>query len=446
VRTLEMAPADSGRTDGGDPYVAYSYAYPHKSAYGPLEPPVLLESLWRGERRDALFLYVHLPFCEMRCGFCNLFTRAHADHDLVEAYLGQLEQQTQTVADLLGDFAVARFAVGGGTPTYLTPRQLERLFDMVQRHLGVTAARLPTSVETSPKTATAERLAVLRARGVRRVSIGVQSFDEAEAHAMGRPQAAGEVHTALERLRSFAVLNIDLIYGHPAQTVASVLRSVHAALQYQPAELFLYPLYVRAETGLGRQGLKRCEAGHTLGQYRAARDLLCAAGYEQISMRCFRAAGAATAEGPAYCCQRDGMIGLGCGARSYTHAIHYASRFAVEAVSVQRLIEDWLAQPPEALRYASWGLRLSEDERRRRFVIQSLLQRNGLSRDAFQQTFGLPVEVCFPELVRWEEQEFLTLIDGSWTATRRGLEYSDYLGPALYSAACRAALEAFVGQ
>jgi oxygen-independent coproporphyrinogen-3 oxidase len=444
VLTLELASADRDTAEVSNPYVAYSYAYPHKSAYGPLEPAIPLGPLWRGERRDALFLYVHLPFCEMRCGFCNLFTRAQADHDFVDAYLDKLEQQAQTISELLGDFAMARFAVGGGTPTYLTPRQLERLFDMVQRHLGVMPARLPTSVETSPKTATADGLAVLRARGVQRVSIGVQSFAEAEAHALGRPQSAVEVHAALERLRSFPILNIDLIYGHPAQTVASVLRSVRAALQYQPAELFLYPLYVRPGTGLGRQGLEPCEAGRTLDQYRAARDLLRAAGYDQISMRCFRAAAAATPEGPAYCCQRDGMVGLGCGARSYTAAVHYAGRFAVEAAAVQRLIDDWIAQPREALRCATWGLRLSADERRRRFVIQSLLQRDGLNRDAFQQTFGLPVEVCFPKLLHWEEQGFLTLTGGCWTVTERGLECSDYLGPALYSAACRAALEAFV--
>ena len=71
----------------GTPYVAYSYAYPHKPAYRPLAPPVSLHTLWADEDKDALFLYLHIPFCEMRCGFCNLFTSANPQPAFASAYL-----------------------------------------------------------------------------------------------------------------------------------------------------------------------------------------------------------------------------------------------------------------------------------------------------------------------------------------------------------------------
>src|SRR3982751_3452141 len=109
----------------GSPYVSYSYAYPHKTAYRALEPAVALSELWSGERRDALFLYLHVPFCEMRCGFCNLFTTANPRESLVDQYLAALERQARGVARAIGPMKIARLAIGGGTPTFLDAAGLD---------------------------------------------------------------------------------------------------------------------------------------------------------------------------------------------------------------------------------------------------------------------------------------------------------------------------------
>src|SRR5512134_3564067 len=87
----------------GSPYAGYTYAYPHKTAYRPLERAEPLRRVWSDERRDALFLYVHIPFCEMRCGFCNLFTQAQPREDFVAAYLKTLQRQAERVASAIGD-------------------------------------------------------------------------------------------------------------------------------------------------------------------------------------------------------------------------------------------------------------------------------------------------------------------------------------------------------
>ncbi len=136
----------------------------------------------------ALFLYLHLPFCEMRCGFCNLFTTVNPQAGLVTAYLDALERQASAVDAALGPRQWARLALGGGTPTFLAPAELHRVFDLAER-LGAPLGSVPVSAETSPQTADGPRLAALRARGVTRVSMGVQSFIEAEARAAGRPSA-----------------------------------------------------------------------------------------------------------------------------------------------------------------------------------------------------------------------------------------------------------------
>jgi oxygen-independent coproporphyrinogen-3 oxidase len=443
ILSLPLSPTRVEPSLEDEPYVAYAYSYPHKSAYGPLDPPAPLAPLWQAEPRNALFLYLHIPFCEMRCGFCNLFTRAGGDEAYVEAYLDAVERQARVLDDATaGNRRFARLAIGGGTPTFLTAGQLRRLFDVAERYFN--ASSIPTSVETSPKTALPGQLAVLKERGVERVSVGIQSFFDDENHAIGRPQSAREVHTALERLRAFPVLNIDLIYGQPGQTVQRLLASVQAALRYHPEELYLYPLYVRPQTGIGRRGnVQRVPSLQMRQMYRAARESLLAAGYQQVSMRLFQSRRDRQSVGPIYCCQTDAMLGLGCGARSYTCNLHYSSRFAVESAGVQAILDEWIRQPETEFTLARWGCRLAEDDRQRRFVIQSLLTLPGLVAAEYTRAFGTAPDRVFSQLNRLIEHGFVEFVAGTYRLTPTGLEFSDAIGPALYSAVHRARLEGF---
>ncbi|HMA37223.1 MAG TPA: STM4012 family radical SAM protein [Chloroflexia bacterium] len=425
------------------PYRSYTYAYPHKTAYRPLAAPVPLGDLWAAEDRGALFLYIHVPFCEMRCGFCNLFTLANPHEDLATTYLATLTRQAQRVQAAIGPAQFARLAIGGGTPTYLTVPELHRLFDLVADCYGVDLAATPISVETSPGTATPDRLAALRERGVDRISIGVQSFVAAEAQAAGRAQQTAVVTAALAHIRAagFPILNVDLIYGLPGQTVASWCDSLRAALRFAPEELYLYPLYTRPLTGLGRHA--RGGADIRLACYRAGRDLLLAAGYTQVSMRMFRAAGAPADAGPVYCCQEDGMVGLGCGARSYTRGLHYSNEYAVGAAGVRAILAAYLARPDAAFAVAGYGYRLGADDQRRRYVIQSLLQVEGLALAAYRRRFGSDVWEDLPALQQLAPCGLAVASDDRLQLTAAGLERSDTIGPWLYSPAAVALMEAY---
>jgi oxygen-independent coproporphyrinogen-3 oxidase len=426
----------------GSPYAQYVYGYPHKTAYGPLDPPRPLQRVWgedfdRGAlRRDALFLYAHVPFCEMRCGFCNLFTTVRPDASAEDAYLSALERQARVVRDAVGPARYARVAIGGGTPTWLSPPQLERLFSVIERTMGADCARVPVSVETSPDTATDERLALLESRGVDRVSIGVQSFFEDECRAMGRPQRVATVERALDaiRRRAFSTLNIDLIYGAEGQTPARWVESLGRALRYRPEELYLYPLYVRPLTGLAKS--KRQWDDERLALYRVGRDYLRAHGYEQRSMRMFRRVDAGLVQGPAYQCQRDGMVGLGCGARSYTSALHYSEEWAVGARSVREILAGYASRSDDEFALARYGVELDEDERARREAILSLLSDEGLSTEARRG--------ALPELPALVAAGLASVRpDGALALTDRGLERADAVGPALFSEAMRARMQRF---
>jgi oxygen-independent coproporphyrinogen-3 oxidase len=428
------------------PFQGYSYAYPHKTAYRALTPAVGLDELWAGERREALFLYLHVPFCEMRCAFCNLFTQARPPDDLVSAYLTALRRQAVQVRAALPDARCARCAIGGGTPTYLDVSGLEGLLDVAEGIMGVDLRVIPVSVEVSPETVDQEKLALLRQHGVDRVSIGVQSFIEAETALAGRPQPRATVTRALELIREagFPTLNIDLIYGLPGQTVASWLESVETALHYAPEELYLYPLYVRPLTGLGKSARQWDDVRPAC--YHEAAALLRSRGYVQTSMRMFQARHAPTPAEPIYCCQEDGMVGLGCGGRSYTRGLHYASEYAVGARGVRALIAAYVARPDAAFARADFGFRLDGAEQRRRYVIQSLLTCDGLRFEAYRRRFGtapaddLPMlaELKTHGLARWEA-DGLCLTDA-------GLARSDVVGPWLYSDAVRGLMATYPWQ
>lgn len=433
------------------PYQAYSYSYPHKAAYRALPQAAPLAPLWAQQDRSALFAYIHIPFCEMRCGFCNLFAMARPSTDMVERYVQQVLLQMRALNGALGERRFARFALGGGTPTYLSPAQLDTLLCGARDILGIDLQTTPAGIEASPETITAERLAVCRAHGIDRVSLGIQSFAAGEMRALARPQQNATVHHAIGLIRAagFPTLNLDLIYGIAGQTVASLLASIDSALTFAPEEIYLYPLYVREQTGLGkvarRQGAQSLnpimlaqDGDSRLALYAAARDHLRAQGYEQVSMRMFRAPHAPEQNGPSYCCQNDGMLGLGAGARSYTSRLHYSSEYAVSRTDTINIIDNYLALDEARFAQAEHGYQLDDEEQRRRYVIQSLLTEPGLDRDAYAARFGSRCEADLPQLA---ELHSLALVEENGPLLRlneRGYSYADTIGPWLASDTVRA--------
>jgi oxygen-independent coproporphyrinogen-3 oxidase len=434
-------------------YQAYSYSYPHKTAYREFAEPIALDQLWKSEKQDALFLYLHIPFCEMRCGFCNLFTTTNAGSSVEREYLDALERQCQTVRQALSGSKFARLALGGGTPTYLTAAELERLFDMVRNVFAASPADVPCSVETSPYTTDPDKLRVLKDRGVERLSIGVQSFVEPEVMAVGRTQNLNVVDRALGLLKGFDfdVLNIDLMYGLPGQTSETWLYSLKKTVSYEPEQIYLYPLYIRPLTGLGRKRLSEFDSERSddirVLLYRQAHEFLTEAGYVQVSMRMFeRAQSPVDALRPTYCCQDDGMVGVGCGARSYTSTHHYSTKYAVGSKPVREILQDYIAQPGRAFSSADFGFVLNDDEQKRRFLIQSLLQLEGLVLADYERRFATAAGDDFgKELAHLFELGLAQVDRERITLTNLGLEWSDRIGFELYSANVTALMSDYEG-
>lgn len=430
------------------PYQGYAYAYPHKKTYRPIAPALPLGQVWENEQRHDIGVYVHIPFCEMRCGFCNLFATTNAAADRVETYMAALIREARAVCDEVGTVQPQSLTIGGGTPTYLNGRDLARLLELMAGLFNAEPRDTTTAIETSPGTATPERMALLASYGVSRISIGVQSFVEDEMRALGRPQRVRESTAALDCIRShaFRTLNIDLMYGMAGQTPSSLEHSLRQALAWKPEEIFLYPLYVRPLTGL--DGRARTFDEHRQKLYETGRALLASEGYMQRSMRMFvheRQAGTesgGSAYGEAGPVDRA-VIGLGCGARSRVSDMHYSKEYAVERRAVLSIVEDYCSRSSSRFAVADYGVALNFGEQARRRIVLDSITANGLDIEDFIATYGGEPASHIAEIAPLIELGYLQRTATHLKATPKGLAVADAIGPLLISPAMEMRMAAY---
>ena len=421
-----------------DRYKAYLYSYPHKTSYRSLSPRPLSE-VWSKEG-SVRFLYAHIPFCSNRCGFCNLFTSAN-DDARVDAYLDAMAREMTSTSEMIGKSEFAKCAIGGGTPTLLNAHQLDRLFALLQKEMNVQLHEIPCSIETSPTTTDITRLAVLENYGVSRISIGIQSFLPEETRMIGRTQTPKLAEKALDLIRfaTTASLNIDLIYGIPGQTPTSFIYSLNEALKWDPEEFFLYPLYVRSGTGVAKRQLR---ADRCAELYKIGRSFLLEKGYEQVTMRHFQKVSATSLQ-TKYRCQEDNMVGLGCGARSYTSNLHYSREWSVKRKEIRDIVKHYIESTHSTFRFVRHGFELNLDEKRRRWLILSLLDQKGVDHIAYQNRFNESISSRFPMLAYLVKEKLAEHTNHYTFLLPAGIALSDSIGAALISPAVQEKMTSF---
>ncbi|HLM36565.1 MAG TPA: radical SAM family heme chaperone HemW [Gaiellaceae bacterium] len=189
----------------------------------------------------ARHLYVHLPFCASRCGYCDFVTvvgRQGQHRAYVDALLGELALERETLAPQLESVFL-----GGGTPTLIEPRELERLLRALPGALEVT-------VEANPETVTPGLAELLRDCGVTRVSLGAQSFQLRLLEVLERRASPDDVRRAVYAFRdaNFDNVSLDLIYGIPGQSTADLEADLNDALALEPEHLSCYELEAKRGT------------------------------------------------------------------------------------------------------------------------------------------------------------------------------------------------------
>jgi len=191
---------------------------------------------------EPLSLYVHLPFCEARCTYCACMTIITRKREVAARYLDYLEREIAMLAAHLGGRRqVVQYHWGGGTPTYLTLAQIERLYGTVARHFDIDRDG-ETAVEIDPRVTTREQLHLLRSLGFNRLSMGVQDFTPEVQEAIGRRQPEALTRDLHEYARAigFDAINIDLIYGLPRQTLDTFTRTLRSVVAMRPDRVAVY--------------------------------------------------------------------------------------------------------------------------------------------------------------------------------------------------------------
>ena len=200
-----------------------------------------------------LSLYVHVPFCESLCYYCACTKEIvpaatrHAE-DPADAYLGSLAVEAMRFADVVGAGPVRQVHLGGGTPTFLSPSQLTRLWHSLSGPFEI-ADDAEISVEVDPRVTTREHLGVLRDLGFNRVSLGIQDFEPEVQDAVHRTQSFEVVERCVADCRAldFSSINFDMIYGLPYQTLASMSNTLDQAIALAPDRIAFYRLAVIPE-------------------------------------------------------------------------------------------------------------------------------------------------------------------------------------------------------
>jgi oxygen-independent coproporphyrinogen III oxidase len=279
LETIKETP----KTEVGSYFVAN---YPPFSVWSPQQVPQAVEALATPQPTRPLGLYLHIPFCRKRCKFCYFRVYTDKNADEVEVYLDGLAREVALYAQQAGladrQFEFVYF--GGGTPSFLSNVQLQRLIERIGQHWTWSAAREVT-FECEPGTLKESKLQTIRQIGVTRLSLGVEHFDDEVLGINGRAHRSAEIFRAYDWVRQagFPQVNIDLIAGMLGDTEDKWKATVEKAIELQADSVTIYQMEVPFNTTIAREAkqtgsappvanwaTKRAWTDYAFGQFEAA--------------------------------------------------------------------------------------------------------------------------------------------------------------------------------
>lgn len=393
--------------------------------------------------RPSVGVYVHVPWCRQRCPYCD-FAIAIAPLDAIphDAYADALLVELAGRSPLYAGHELTSIYFGGGTPALLEPTALARVIGGVRAAFDATGAALEITVEANPLDATPDRLAALRAAGVDRLSLGVQSFDDATLGALGRDHdgAAGAAAVRAARTAGFARISMDLICAVPDRGTAALDADLARTIALAPDHVSCYQLTIEPRTPFG----EAARAGRLVpvtdeqgaAELELAHARLEGAGYEHYEVSSFAQPGARARHNASYW-RGVPYLGLGAGAASLWRGagggVRWTGKRAVNAYLAGAQTDAasvWTAPPePRALAAA-----LARDPR---IELGSVEPQDAAALDAdalwlgLRTTDGVPAEALGGREAVVARLAGAGLLDASPTRVRptaRGLLYADQLG------------------
>ena len=342
-----------------------------------------------------LGLYLHIPFCRSKCVYCDFYSLPSAE-DRMDRYVSALCRHLIETAPRAADYTVDTVYFGGGTPSYLGVKRLKKLLKTVEKQYAL-SREAEITIEANPDSLRDWRdVRALRRAGVNRISLGVQSTDDAELKTIGRVHTFAQVREAVDAVRRGGVknLSLDLIYGLPDQTMEKWQATLAQAADLGPEHLSCYGLKVEEGTPLWRmrESLVLPDDDLQADMYLRAVDFLARRGYEQYEISNFARPGFASRHNLKYWTLQE-YAGFGPGAHSDFGGVRYA--FVRDLAAYCGGVEgggDILSECQE----------IGGTERRREYLMLGLRTAAGISRRAFEsrcRTSFDPIEGVLEKLV-----------------------------------------------
>lgn len=328
-------------------------------------------------------LYVHVPFCRHRCGYCD-FTLVAGRDDLIERYLTALEMELAGAAPEGAELET--LFLGGGTPSHLSPLQLRRLFEILLRRVRL-AEGAEFSIEANPLDLSDERIDEFVRAGVNRVSVGVQSFQAEELSVLERDHSPSEAIGLVSRLReAIPNVGVDLIFGVPGQSLEDWRRSLKTLLEISPPHVSTYGLtfekgtafWTRRAKGQLRQQPEELERS----MYALAIETLTTAGYQHYELSNFARPGFESRHNLVYWDARS-YYAAGPGAASYLDG---------ERRTNHRSTTHWMERTIRGEAAVGYSERLTRDEVAREALMLGLRRLHGIDRTEFERRFSVGLE------------------------------------------------------
>ena len=376
---------------------------------------------------ESLSIYVHIPFCAVKCPYCDFYSVAKSD-DAITEYMSRLQDEIAYFAERhSARYEVPTIFFGGGTPSYVPSKHIAQTLENLRKYFRL-RADAEITLEMNPGSCETAKLGDYRAMGINRISIGVQSFDNAELHFLGRVHNADEAHAAIRAVKAvgFDNFNTDFIFALPGQPLSRWKNTLQKAIAYEPPHLSAYNLTYEEGTVLAqqkKQGAVR-PATDTMELRMTERtiEILSSAGLAHYEISNFSKPLKESRHNLAYWNGRD-YLGFGAGAHSFLQGRRFSKKRSLRdymaTTSRDRvdILEDESLSPQRRF----WELLVIGLRDLRGVNVTGLASRLGLAQDA----------VMHSKLEPWLQQGFLEWKNELLKLAHRGILYYDQIAAEL---------------
>lgn len=376
--------------------------------------------------REELELYIHIPFCLKKCAYCD-FLSGPADEHARQRYVDALVREIGSHAEKKGRYGVSTVFFGGGTPSVLEAEQTARIMEALRQNFRI-RPDAEITIEVNPGTLTREKLRVYRDCGFNRLSIGLQSANDAELRLLGRIHTYGKFLESYHMAREaeFANINLDLISAIPGQTCESYRRTLEKIVALAPEHISAYSLIIEEGTpfyeryGDGAQGCADLPDEETERElYRMTKEILGAHGYRRYEISNYARPGYACRHNLGYW-ERKNYLGLGLGASSLLENVRWANVADMD-IYLRRSEDTCVDMRSEAER-------LDVVSQMEEYMFLGLRKTDGVSERAFERAFGRTMQEVYGAQIRKFQREGLLAVCGDRVRlTERGIDVSNYV-------------------